>query len=121
MSPTSRRDRPRKVERTRTSSAWVAISVAVVFLVLLIVFIAQNSRRVPLHFFGASGTVSEALALIVAAVAGATVVLAVGVGRIAQLRLGRRRDNRAATRSDVEVEPTAAPTLRENPPPPLEP
>jgi uncharacterized integral membrane protein len=73
----------------------VGLATAIVFLILLIIFIAQNSRRVPLHFFTAAGTVPEALALIVAAVVGACVVLAVGIGRIAQLRLLGARHNRA--------------------------
>ena len=52
-----RRDhQPLRVERTRTSSTWVAIGAAIVFLVLLVVFIAQNNRKVPLHFLGRIGT-----------------------------------------------------------------
>jgi uncharacterized integral membrane protein len=86
---------PVRAERTRTSSAWIAISVALIFLVLLIIFIAQNSRSVPLHFFIASGTAPEALVLLVASVVGACVVLAVGIGRIAQLRLTQARHNRS--------------------------
>lgn len=100
-----RNHEPLQTERTRTSAAWVALSVAVVFLALLIVFIAQNSRRIPLHFFGAAGSVSEALALIAAAVVGAAVVLAVGVGRIAQLRLTARRHNRAANTGEEGTTP----------------
>lgn len=97
--PRRRDHQPLKVERTRTSSTLVAVSVAVIFLVLLVIFIAQNSRKVPLHFFGAAGVVSEALALIVAAVGGAVLVLVVGIGRIAQLRLDGRRHNRAVADS----------------------
>jgi putative membrane protein len=103
-----RRDHePLRVERTRTSSTWVSIAVAVVFLVLLIIFIAQNDRKVPLHFLGASGTVSEALALVAAAVAGAATVLAVGVARIVQLRIGGRRHNRAVAKRQAQTEAKA--------------
>jgi uncharacterized integral membrane protein len=101
---------PLRVRRTRTSATWVSISIAVVFLVLLVIFIAQNNRDVPLHFLGASGTVSEALALIVAALAGAAVVLVIGGGRIAQLRLGGRRHNRVVARHEAEVSAAPAPT-----------
>jgi uncharacterized integral membrane protein len=87
----------------------VSISVAIIFLVLLIIFIAQNDRKVPLHFFGASGHVSEALALIVAAVAGAMVVLLVGVARIIQLRLGGRRHNQRLARQAAADSAAAAP------------
>jgi uncharacterized integral membrane protein len=102
-----RRDRsdhePLRVERTRTSSVWMAIAVAVVFLILLIIFIAQNNRSVPLHYFGASGHVSEALALLAAAVAGALLVLAAGAARIIQLRIVGRRHNQAVEKQRAET------------------
>jgi uncharacterized integral membrane protein len=101
---------PLRVERTRTSSTWVAVAVAIVFLVLLIIFIAQNDRKVPLHFLGANGTVSEALALIAAAVAGAILVLAVTAARILQLRIAGRRHNRAVAREQHEAATTSATT-----------
>ncbi len=62
----------------------------------------------PLHFFGASGNVSEALALIAAAVAGAVLVLAVGVARIVQLRIGGRRHNRAVARHQNQADLASA-------------
>jgi uncharacterized integral membrane protein len=86
-------------ERTIARSTWLAIAVAVVFLVLLIVFIAQNDRKVPVHFLGANGTVSEALALVASAVAGAILVLAISAARILQVRLAGRRQNRAVAKS----------------------
>jgi uncharacterized integral membrane protein len=101
--------------RTRSSSVWVAVGVAVLFLLLLIVFIAQNNRQVPIHFFTASGRVSEALALLVAAVAGALVVLMAGAARVIQLRVTARRHNRqvragatadAATTASAAASPT---------------
>jgi uncharacterized integral membrane protein len=117
---------PIRVERTRTSSVWIALAIAVVFLVLLIIFIAQNNRAEPLHFLGASGQVSEALALLASAVAGAVLVLAVGAARIVQLRLAGRRHNRAARKqaasaaSEVPAgSPDAATAQRE--PQPIEP
>jgi uncharacterized integral membrane protein len=86
---------PVRAERTRTSSTLAAVSVAVIFMVLLIIFIAQNNKKVPLHFLGASGSVSEALAIVASAVAGAVLVLSIGIARVVQLRVGGRRHNRA--------------------------
>jgi uncharacterized integral membrane protein len=86
---------PVRAERTRTSSTLVAVSVAVIFMVLLVIFIAQNNKKVPLHFLGASGSVSEALAIVAGAVAGAGLVLAIAIARVVQLRVGGRRHNRA--------------------------
>jgi uncharacterized integral membrane protein len=91
----------------------VSLGVALVFLVLLIVFIAQNDRKVSLHFLGASGRVSEALALLAAAVAGAVLVLAVGVARIVQLRMGGRRHNRAVAQQQNAVDSAVAPPAGE--------
>jgi uncharacterized integral membrane protein len=79
---------------TRTSAAWVAITVAVLFGVALIDFIAQNTRDVRIEFFTASGRIPIAVALLFAALSGAVVVLAIGIGRVAQLRLNMRRQRR---------------------------
>jgi len=79
---------------TRTSAAWVAVVVAVIFGIALIDFIAQNTRHVRIEFFWASGYIPVAVALLGAALAGAVVVLAIGVGRVAQLRLNIRRQRR---------------------------
>jgi uncharacterized integral membrane protein len=100
MTMARRRDRhePLELPRTRTSSVWVAVAVGIVLLVLLIIFIAQNDRKVPIHFLGANGTVSEALALIAAALAGAVTVFAIGAARIVQLRIAGRRHNKAVER-----------------------
>jgi len=97
------------LERTRASSVWVAVAVGVVLLILLIDFIAQNNRRVPIHFFTLSGRVSEALALLVAAVGGAVVVLMAGAARIIQLRVTTRRHNRRV-RKQADAEPAPEPT-----------
>ncbi|HTT59565.1 MAG TPA: lipopolysaccharide assembly protein LapA domain-containing protein, partial [Acidimicrobiales bacterium] len=82
------------VGHTRTSAAWVATVVVVLFLVALIDFIAQNTRHVRVEFFGLHGAIPVAVALLAAAVAGAIVVLAIGVARVAQLRLSMRRTRR---------------------------
>lgn len=79
---------------TRISAAWVSVVVAIVFGVALIDFIAQNTRDVRIEFFSASGRIPVAIALLVAALCGAIVVVAVGVGRVTQLRLTMRRQRR---------------------------
>jgi lipopolysaccharide assembly protein A len=98
---------PLQVQRTRTSAALVAITVAVVFGVLLIIFIAQNDKKVPIHFLGAYGQVSEALALVAATVAGAALVLLVSVSRVVQLRVTGRRHNRAVAKQQAAVDSAA--------------
>ena len=66
----------------------------VLFGVALIDFIAQNTRDVKIEFFSASGRIPIAVALLAAAVLGAILVLAIGIGRVAQLRLSMHRQRR---------------------------
>ena len=74
------------VGRSRAGTVWVAaISVAIV-VIALIVFIAQNSQKVTIHFVGFHGQASLALALLVAAVGGILLVAIPGSTRILQLR-----------------------------------
>ena len=97
----------KEVERyrhTRTSAAWAGLAVAVLFGVALIDFIAQNTSDVRIEFFSASGRIPIDVALLAAALAGAVVVLAVGAGRVLQLRLNlRRQRHRAKTPNGAEV------------------
>lgn len=95
MSGMSRReDRLARAQRTRTGRVWTALIPALVFLILLIIFIAENGQHVQVKFFGATGHISLALALLIAAVAGAIVVLLIGSVRILQLRLAAWRHQR---------------------------
>ena len=65
-----------------------------VVLVLLIIFIAENSNDVTVSFLGAHGTLSLGLAMLIAAVAGVVITLLAGSTRILQLRREVRRQKR---------------------------
>ena len=82
---------------TNAGRLWISIAVATILLVLLIIFIAENSRSVKISFLGAHGHISLALALLIAAVVGVLVTLAAGTARILQLRGEVRRHRRAAS------------------------
>ncbi len=84
------------VPRTRTASVWVSLGAGVVVLGVLAVFILENLERVTIHFFGASGTLPVAIALLFAALGGAGLTMAVGAARILQLRQLNRKRARAA-------------------------
>jgi uncharacterized integral membrane protein len=99
----------RDVRRTKASALWVATAVAVLLLLLLGIFIAQNSQSVEVHFLGADGSVSLALGLLFSAVAGAAVVLLAGAVRIVQLRLAGRRHLRGHTGRGAAPVPSAGP------------
>lgn len=74
------------VRRTRVSASWTAVVVAALVLVLLVIFIAQNTQRSSVNFLGLHGTAPTAVVLLIAATAGALIVVIVGVARILQLR-----------------------------------
>ncbi len=73
---------------------WVSVALATALLVLLIIFIAENSKQVTVSFLGIHGHISLALALLIAAVVGAAVTLLAGTARIMQLRREVRRHKR---------------------------
>jgi uncharacterized integral membrane protein len=82
---------PRRPPRTRVSAAFIAASAALVLLVLLLVFMLENTERVAIHFLGAKGHLSLGLALLVAAVGGGLIVAVLAIARIVQLRRLARR------------------------------
>jgi uncharacterized integral membrane protein len=81
------------VSRTRTSAAWLGICTAALILVVLIVFMLQNTGSVEISFLGMQGSLPLAMALLIAAVGAALLTMMVGVARITQLRRRFRRDH----------------------------
>jgi uncharacterized integral membrane protein len=88
---------------TRISGAWVAVAVAVVLGAALIDFIVQNTRSVRIEFFAANGQMPVAGALLGAALAGAFLVLAVGIARTTQLRMANRRGKKLQKQTESLV------------------
>jgi putative membrane protein len=80
----------RKVRRSRMGGIWVGIIIAAIVLILLLIFIVQNSQSVKINYLGAHGTISLAVAMLLAAVGGALIVAIPGTARIMQLRRGIR-------------------------------
>jgi uncharacterized integral membrane protein len=79
------------LRRTRTSTVWVGVIVFAALLVLLLIFILQNTQAVEISYFAASGNVSLAVAMILATVAGVLLTAIAGSLRIRQLRRRLRR------------------------------
>jgi uncharacterized integral membrane protein len=76
---------------SRTSGFWAAVVGLGVVLLLLIIFIAQNTRETTVSFLTWDGEVPVAVALLVAAVAGLFLAGLAGTLRILQLRRRVRR------------------------------
>ncbi len=81
-----------KVRSTRVSAWWVGLILAAVVLILLLIFVAENSRQVAVRYLGFDGQVSLAIALLLSAVAGVLLVAIPGSARIMQLRRALRRN-----------------------------
>jgi len=71
---------------TRASASWTAVVIGVVILILLVIFVAQNTEQSSVTFLWLHGRAPTAVVLLIAAIAGAVIVIAVGVARILQLR-----------------------------------
>ena len=69
-----------------------ALIAGVLALTVVLIFIIQNTHAVNISFLGAHLHLSLAVALILAAIAGALLMAAAGTARITQLRLTMRRN-----------------------------
>jgi uncharacterized integral membrane protein len=83
--------------RTRTSGAWTGVIAGAVVLLLLLIFILENTQKVKISYFGATGHLPLGVGLLLAAVAGALIVGLVGVARVLQLRTRAKRALRQST------------------------
>jgi uncharacterized integral membrane protein len=86
-----RQDGPDPLRGSRTSGFWAAVVGLGLVLLLLIVFIAQNTRQTTVSFLAWDGQVPVAVAILIAAVAGLFLATLAGTLRILQLRRRVRR------------------------------
>jgi lipopolysaccharide assembly protein A len=81
---------------SRIGTARTALIAGALVLILVLVFIIENAHAVTITFFGAHLQISLAVALLLAAIAGALIMAAAGTARITQLRMSMRRNRRAS-------------------------
>ena len=86
--------RPARQPFTRIRAAWAGVWAGLVAVILLIVFIGQNTAPIHVQFLWLDGQIPTALALLMAGVGGAIIALAVAAARILQLRRMMRRNIR---------------------------
>jgi uncharacterized integral membrane protein len=84
---------------SRLGAMWVAAVLFALVLLLLLIFVLQNSQRTEVSFFGAHGHTPMGVALLLAAVFGILLVAIPGSARILQLRMRDRRRRRRATKA----------------------
>ena len=79
---------------TRISGLRTGLIAGFAILIVVVIFIIQNTHAVNISFLGAHLHLSLAVALLLAAIAGALLMAAAGTARITQLRRIMRRDPR---------------------------
>jgi len=92
--PPAPRAPARRRMQTKISSMRVALIAGTAVLIVVLIFIIQNAHAVSISFLGAHLQLSLAVALLLAAIAGALVMAAAGTARITQLRRIMRRGRR---------------------------
>ena len=90
---------PRPRLHTRISGMRTGLITGVAALIVVMIFIIQNAHAVNISFLGAHLQLSLAVALLLAAIAGALLMAAAGTARITQLRQVVRRDRRTSQAS----------------------
>jgi lipopolysaccharide assembly protein A len=94
--PASAVPTPRRGRRgSRIGTARTALIAGALVLIVVLIFIIENAHAVTITFFGAHLRISLAVALLLAAIAGALIMAAAGTARITQLRMAMRRNRRA--------------------------
>ncbi|MGH3362227.1 MAG: LapA family protein [Nocardioides sp.] len=90
--PPPGRDDP--LRGSRTGAMWAAVAALALLLIMLTVFIVQNTEEAQVAFLGWDGTAPMAAVLLIAATSGMLLVLIAGTLRIWQLRRRVRRSGR---------------------------
>ena len=80
------------VKRTRVSAAWTALGLGFVILTVLLIFVAQNIESVQLDFLRWQGCLPLGVAILLAAVAGG--LLTVAIGSVQIFSFGARHQTR---------------------------
>jgi uncharacterized integral membrane protein len=83
---------------TRAGALWTALIAGFLILILLLTFVAQNTADTPFTFMGFHWSLPLGVAILLAAVGGGLLTVAVGTARIIQLRRAAKKHHAAASR-----------------------
>jgi uncharacterized integral membrane protein len=83
------------VKFTRAAALWSALILGFVILIVLLVFIMQNTDSTSINFLGWEWSLPVGVAILLAAVCGGLLTVAVGTARIVQLRRAAKRNLKA--------------------------
>jgi uncharacterized integral membrane protein len=80
------------VKFTRTASVWMSLTAGFLILIVLLIFITQNTTSAQLAFLGWRGSLPLGVAILLAAVSGGLITVAAGTARIYQLRRAAKKN-----------------------------
>lgn len=83
---------------TRAGALWTSLIAGFLILILLLVFITQNTASTAFTFLGWHWTLPLGVAILLAAVGGGLITVAVGTARIVQLRRAAKKNLTAGVR-----------------------
>lgn len=81
---------------TRAGALWSSLIAGFLILILLLIFITQNTTSTAFTFLGWHWTLPLGVAILLAAVVGGLITVAVGTARILQLRRAAKKHHAAA-------------------------
>ena len=86
------------VKFTRAAALWSSLIIGLLVLVILLVFITQNTESVEMTFIAWHWRLPLGVQILLAAVLGSLLTVLVGAARIVQLRRAAKKNYRAALR-----------------------
>jgi uncharacterized integral membrane protein len=89
--PPRRKPKDPTAKFTRAGALWSALIAGFLILILLLIFIAQNTTDTAFTFFGWHWSLPLGVAILLAAVGGGLLTVAVGTARIVQLRRATKK------------------------------
>jgi uncharacterized integral membrane protein len=87
------------VKFTKAAALWSSLIVGFLVLIVLLIFIAQNTESATFHFLGWSWSLPLGVALLGAAILGGVITFLVGAARIVQLRRAAKKNFKAALKA----------------------
>jgi uncharacterized integral membrane protein len=81
---------------TRAGALWTSLIAGFLILILLLIFIAQNTTSAAFAFFGWRWSLPLGVAILLSAVVGGLITVAAGTARIIQLRRAAKKHHAAA-------------------------
>ena len=83
------------VKFTRAAALWSSLIIGFLILILLLVFIMQNTDSTTVNFFAWQASLPVGVAVLLSAVGGGLLTVAVGTARIVQLRRAAKKNLKA--------------------------